>query len=155
MLRFKVRDLVNTTDEYGGRTFCIVERFTSGYKAVALKDHKRYKITDKQIQCKVGEVPTDSPLLEYDAYDPEEGRAYCHRQGRKFVHEAPQWAFLASLNPGDDIVLVHRKQIVPATFVQINTNKPRFPIRARFDSRDHDFHLEALLLDLQQNESGV
>lgn len=151
--RFKVRDVVNSTDEFGARTFVIIAITETGYRAVAMKDKKRYNLTDGQIAVQVGRVEEDSPLLVQDEYDQEEGEAYCQYQARQFPSEAKKWRVLANLKPGDAICLVHRKTVFrEAEFVAINFKKPLYPIRARIKGLVHDFHLEAMLVDRSEGK---
>ena len=152
--KFKVRDVVNTTEEFGARTFVIIAITETGYRAVAMKDRKRYNLTDEQIAVQVGRVDEDSPLLaEDDEYDTEEGERYCLYQARQFPSEAKKWRVLANLKPGDAICLVHRKVVFrEAEFVAINFKKPLYPIRARIKGLVHDFHLEAMLLSRTEKD---
>lgn len=149
MSKYKVRDVVNTTSEFGERTFAIVSIETIGYRAVALKDRKRYNITDDQISGRVGEISEDSPLLLEDEYDHFDGQAYCLQQAREFPAEAQKWQILAKLKGGDKITLVHRKTIFKdAEFVGINFKRPIHPIRAKIKGLAHDFRLSSLMTEI-------
>lgn len=149
--RFKVRDVVNTTEEFGARTFVLVAITETGYRAVAMKDKKRYNLTDEQIAIQVGRVDEDSPMLVEDEYDQTEGESYCLYQARQFPSEAKKWRILANLKPGDSISLVHRKTVFrDAEFVAINFKKPLYPIRAKIKGLVHDFHLEAMLVSKEK-----
>lgn len=63
-MKFKVRDLVITTDKFGRRTFAIIGIQENGYLAVALKSKKRYLVHDDQISTKFGILPENSHLLD-------------------------------------------------------------------------------------------
>lgn len=146
--RYQVRDLVNTTDEFGARTFALVSITETGYRAVAIKDKKRYNLTDEQIACKIGTIPEDSPLLIEDEYDAQQGEGYCLRQAREFPAEAVKWRFLANLKPGSKVCLVHRRTIFrDAVFLAVNFTKPLYPIRAKIKGLACDFRLDAMLLE--------
>lgn len=145
--KFQIRDVVNTTDEFGGRTFVLVKITETGYRAVAMKGKKRYNITDAEIAVKVGQVAEDSPLLQEDEFDHEEGERFCLYQARQFPSEAAKWKVLANLKAGDAICVVHRKTVFrDAVFIGINLNKPLYPIRAKIKDLAHDFSLESLLV---------
>ena len=144
--RFKVRDIVITTDEFGARTFILIAVTETGYRAIAKKDKKRYNLTDKQIAFCSGQVPEDSPFLLDDIYDPKEGRRYCLHQARLFPAEAKKWQILANISSGSEILITHQKTIFRAAFVTINFNKPLYPIRAKIKGVTHDFKLESMLL---------
>ena len=146
--KFQIRDVVNTTDEFGARTFVLISFTETGYRAVALKDRKRYNLTDDQIAVRVGRVDEESPLLVQDDYVASAGQTYCLQQAREFPNEAKRWRFLANLKPGDSLCLVHRKTIVrDAEFIGINSTKPLYPVRARIKGLAHDFRLDAMLLE--------
>lgn len=145
---FQVRDLVNTTDEFGARTFALVSITEIGYRAIAMKDKKRYNLIDSQIACKVGVLPEDSPLLSQDEYDSQQGKEYCFQQAREFPAEAPKWQALANLNPGNKVCLVHRRTLFrDAEFLSVNFTKPLYPIRAKIKGLVHDFRLDAMILE--------
>ena len=144
-MKFKVRDIVKTTDEFGARTFVLIATTEVGYRAIATKDKKRYNLTDDQIAFCTGQVPEDSPFLLQDGYDPIAGSQYCLHQARLFPTEAEKWRILANLSPGVEISLIHRQMIFRAEFVAINFTKPLYPIRAKIKGLAHDFRLEAML----------
>lgn len=144
--RFQVRDIVVTIDDFGARTFVIIEVTTVGYRAVAMKDKKRYNLSDNQIASKLGTVLESSPFLVLDEYQPIE--QYCLEQAREHPSEAVKWKALAKLKPGSSLALVHRKTVFKnAEFVAINFNKPLYPIRAKIKNMAYDFHLEAMILE--------
>ena len=143
---YQVRDLVNTTDDFGARTFALVSITETGYRAVAMKDKKRYNLTDEQIACKVGTISEDSPLLVEDEYDAQRGKEHCLHQAREFPAEAVKWRALANLKPGSTVCLVHRRTIFrDAVFLAVNFKKPLYPIRAKIKGLVHDFRLDAML----------
>jgi len=144
--KYLVRDLVNTTDEFGARTFALIAITETGYRAVAMKDKKRYNLTDQQIACKVGTISEDSSLLIEDEYDVQQGKEYCLRQAREFPAEAAKWRALANLKPGNTVCLVHRRTIFrDAVFLSVNFQKPLYPIRAKIKGLAHDFRLDAMI----------
>lgn len=146
--KYQIRDLVNTTDEFGARTFALVSITDIGYRAVAIKNKKRYNLTDNQIACKIGTIPEDSLLLVEYEYDTQDGEKYCLQQAREFPMEVAKWIVLSKLKPGDKIQLVHRRIIFQnAEFLAVNFTKPLFPIRAKIKGLTHDFRLEAMILE--------
>lgn len=155
-LKYQVRDLVNATSEFGGRTFLILEAKENGYLALEMRSRKRYPLQDEQIECKVGEVQPGSPVLSehLDDHDEDASEAYCNHQARSFPEDKEKWLFLATLKVGSQISLVHRKTIYPAVFVRINLDKPLYPIRAKIKGLAHDFRLDAMV-DLQAIQNRV
>ena len=144
---YQVRDLVNTKEEFGARTFALIAVTETGYRAVAMKDKKRYNLTDDQIDCKIDELPENSPLLVEEEYDVQKGQDYCLQQAREFRAEADKWRALANLKPNDTICLVHRKNIFrDAIFLGVNFNKPLYPIQAKIRGLAHNFRLSAMIL---------
>jgi len=145
--KFQVRDLVITTDVFGARTFVLVSITETGYRAVAMKDKKRYNLTDEQIACRVGVISEDSPLL-VDEYYAEKGKDHCLQQAREFPAEAAKWRALANLKPDNTLRLVHRRKIFQdAVFIAVNCKKPLYPIRAKIKGLAHDFRLDAMILE--------
>jgi hypothetical protein len=144
--KYKVRDLVETKNEFGARIFAVIEITEIGYRAVSIKDKKRYNLIDDQISCKTGILPEDSPLLLVDEYDIQKGKEYCLYQASEFPEEAEKWKALAELKPGDKMQLVHRRMIFKeAVFVAINFKKPLYPIRAKIKGFVHDFKLNSMI----------
>lgn len=144
--KYKVRDLVETKNDFGSRTFVVIEITEIGYRVVSIKDKKRYNLTDDQIAYKTGILPEDSPLLLVDEYDVQKGKEYCLYQSREFPEEAKKWKTLAELKPGDKMQLVHRRMIFKeAVFVAINFKKPIYPIRAEIKGFVHDFRLNSMI----------
>jgi hypothetical protein len=146
--KFQLRDVVNTTEEYGARTFVVVDFTSEGYRVLSLKDRKRYNITEDQIGEKVGQVQEDAAILQDaddEPADPDDQERYCELQARNFPSEAAKWRYLSKRRHGDTIKVVHRKTIFEAVFLRINQKKPLYPIRAKIKGLAHDFHLEALL----------
>lgn len=153
---YKVRDTVVATNEFGGRTFVILEVGEKNYLAMEMRSKKRYPLQDKQIAGKVGEIAANSPLLteHLDEHDENTAEVYCNEQARTFPEDKEKWIFLATLPVGSRIPLVHRKTIYPAIFVRINLDKPTYPIRAKIKGMTHDFRLDALI-DLQIQKTTV
>lgn len=146
MKKYKVRDVVETTDEYGNRIFAIIGVDKDGYSAVHLKTGKRYNLTDDQIKRQTDRLPLDSPFLQIDPYDVEDGKTYCRSQRVRFPADAKKWNYLGSIIPGNEIKVIHRNFIHRAEFVRINMNKPRYPIRAKIEGYTYDFTLQSLVL---------
>lgn len=152
--RFQVRDVVNTKDEFGARTFALIAITETGYRSVAMKSKKKYNLTDAQIDCKIGELSENDPLFFEEEYDVSKGQDYCLQQAREFILEADKWIALSKLKPNDTICLVHRKNIFQnAVFLGINFNKPLYPIQAKIKGLTHNFKLSSMIL--QSIENGL
>ena len=146
--KYQHRDLVNTTDEFGGRTFVISSVAEHGYCAIAIDNKKKYNLRDFQISSKIGVLPDNSDLLVEVEYDHETGRQYCIQQSREFPAESVKWLALANLKKNDKLCLVHRRNIFhDAVFVSINFKKPLYPIRAIIKGLTFDFRLDAMILE--------
>jgi len=156
-LKYQVRDLVNVTIDFGGRTFLILEVNENSYFALEMRSKKRYPLLEGQIEKKVGEVQPGNPLLSehLDQHDEDAAEVYCNLQARTFPEDKEKWLFLAKLKAESSISLVHRKTIYPATFVRINIDKPLYPIRAKIKGLTYDFRLSALTPGLQTIEGVV
>jgi len=155
-LKYQVRDLVNVTQEFGCRTFLILEIREDGYLALEMRNKKRYPLLDDQIEVKVGEVEENAPILymHTDKHDSSAAESYCNEQARGSKTESARWLFLAKLKPGTTLRLIHRKFIHQAVFVRLNLDRPQYPIRAKIKGLAHDFRLDALV-DLQPTKTGV
>lgn len=142
-MKYETLDVVNTTPEYGNRTFAIVEVRGNKYYAVALKGQKHYLLEEFQIKERVGRVGDDSPLMTI--YDEQEGQKHAEVMAEKVEGEAKdRWEVLACMNPGDKLDVIFNGFIHEAIFIQINLNKPRMVFRARVLDRAYDLPLEAV-----------
>lgn len=139
-MNYNLKDIVLTTAEYGSRKLTIVAIEEGFYWAKEGK--KKYKITDEQIQHKVGVVDS---VEEQPPPSIQQQQDYCLSRSKRHPDESKAWAYLSSLRAGDTINLIHRNFVREAEFVQINLDKPLRPIRVIFDGKLYDFPLRSLV----------
>jgi hypothetical protein len=139
-MKFNLKDIVLTTPEYGSRKLTIVaidEEFYWGKEG-----KKKYKITEEQIQHKVGIVES---IEEEPPPTTDQQQEFCLSKSKVYPTKRDNWLYLSRLRSGDKIKLIHRNSIRVAVFVQINLDKPLRPIRVNLDGRLHDFSLRLLV----------
>jgi ribosomal protein S17 len=139
-MNFNLKDIVLTTHEYGNRKLTIVAIEEGFYWAK--EGTKKYKITDEQIQHKVGVVTS---IEEEQPPSIEQQERFCLSRSKVYAPEKDSWLYLSRLRSGDKIKLIHRNCIHVAVFVQINLEKPLRPIRVNLAGRLHDFSLRSLV----------
>jgi hypothetical protein len=139
---YQIKDVVETTAEYGGRQFVILNIENNRYYSISTKDKKRYWLDEDQIRCKIG---VDTQGNDPSA-DPIEGSEFAQHRARaaKDPAEKERWEYLALLKPGDKIDVTHQMLIYTAEFIQINVTKPKKVFRATMLGRAHDFNLMSL-----------
>jgi len=138
-MNYNLKDIVQTTPEYGSRKLTIVAVDEGFYWAKEGK--KKYKITDEQIAHKIDVCLS----IEEEVPSLQKQRDFCISCSKRYPQEKQKWEFLSKCMPGDEIKLIHRNYIRTVIFVQINLEKPLRPIRATLEGRTHDFSLVSLV----------
>lgn len=145
--KYKIRDIVVTTYEYGNKELIITDIVGDFYKVRSVGNKKNYTISEYQIEKVIGESTVDDSLCKSEMLNTERMRVFCAEQARLYPQESSKWKFLANLNEGDSICLVHRNfRFENAIFCGINPTKPIYPIRAKIKDRLHDFKLASMIL---------
>ena len=140
-MKYSLRDIVHTTPEFGNRQFIIVGFEDNIYWGKLLGEDKKYKITEDQIESKIG---VDF-RLEEQLPNLKEQIEFCIENYSRFKNEKEKWEYLSLCRFGVKIKLIHRNHIHDAEFIQINVNKPIRPIRAKLQGRIYDFSLASLV----------
>lgn len=138
-MNYNLKDIVVTTAEYGSRELTIVAIEEGFYWAKQGK--KKYKITDEQIQHKVGVISS----IEEELPTAQQQHNFCLSRSKRYPDEKKAWLYLATLKAGDTIKLIHRNFIRDAEFVQVNLDKPLRPIRVNLEGKVYDFSLRSLV----------
>jgi len=111
-MKFNLKDIVLTTPEYGNRKLTIVAIDEDFYWGKEGK--KKYKITDEQIEQKVGVVES---IEEEPPLSTEQQQRFCLSKSKIYPTEKDSWLYLSRLRSGDKIKLIHRMELrLPFSF---------------------------------------
>jgi hypothetical protein len=146
--KYKVKDVVESLPEFGGRHFAILAIREGKYHVVSVKDKRLYWLEESQIRDKIGSIDDDSPLLE--KYDAEEGAQ--HAVNKAEETKDSRWEMLAIARPGDEIEVIHRNTLYKGIFVQINVTKPVKVFRARINGIAHDMTIDSVYLEKKHGD---
>jgi hypothetical protein len=152
-MKYDIRDVVITSDVFGGHEYVILEITNEDppeYRAINKKNKKTYVIAEVQIADKIGTVKEDSKWVKDPDvfYDVSAGKEYAEAMANKMENEGDRqrWLALSSLNPGDHIKVVHRRNLMRVKFRRINLHKPRYAFVGEWSGKTLNFPLDAIFL---------
>lgn len=138
---FKIGNLVVTTEEYGSKKLVLTKIDGEILTASTLNGSKNYSLRSSQIKSILKQIAHIDEKVE--SIEPE---LFCEQQAIKFPSEKSYWDYLKNLRPNNKFKVHHRKFVYEAEFIQINQDKPLYPVQAKIKGKVHNFKLRAIIL---------